>query len=151
MCGDCSEEERWGRSTGSLSALEAFARECIAADRYPDDNHVFRPFQCAACGAMAFEPTIEHHTGSAEGDFKGVIWGECAACGRRQRLFSFIGQHRTWLREEKPVCACGNGSFVVAECERIEGEKGLQGFFDEGVVVGACCGCGHNQAFVYTD
>jgi len=135
----------------SLSDLEAFARERIAAHRYPNDYHFFRPFKCDACGVVAFEMTIGHHTGSKKGDFKGVIWGECVECGSKKRLFSFTGKHRKRLREEKPVCECGNRSFVVAECERIEGDEGVMGFFDEGVVVGNCCRCGRNRAFVYTD
>jgi len=134
-----------------LSDLEVFAKERIAAHRYPDDYHFFRAFKCDACGVVAFELIIEHHTGSKEGDFKGVIWGECAECGIKKRLFSFTGEHRKRLREERPVCECGHGSFVVGECERIEGDEGLTGFFDEGVVVGKCCRCGRNRAFVYTD
>ena len=135
----------------SISDLEAFARECIAAGRYPDDQHPFRLFQCHACGVAAFQVTIEHHTGSTQGDFKGMIWGTCAQCGRRERLFSFTGEHRKWLSEEKPACACGDQSFLVGICERIEGEKGLPGFFDEGVVVGKCNRCGRNRAIVCTD
>jgi hypothetical protein len=55
------------------------------------------------------------------------------------------------LRKEKPVCECGNTHFLVAICERIEGEEGLAGFFDEGVIVGQCSRCSRNRAFVYTD
>jgi len=135
----------------SLSDLEAFARKRIAAHHYPDDYHSFRLFKCDTCGMVAFEITIEHHTGSKKGDFKGVIWGECTKCGNRKRLLSFTGEHRERLREEKPACECGNRSFIVGECERIEGDEGVMGFFDEGVVVGKCCRCGRNRAFVYTD
>ena len=135
----------------SLSDLEAFARQQIAAQRYPDDHHPFRVFACDECGVVAFELTIEHHSGSVEGGFKGVIWGVCTQCGDRKQLFRFTGEHRKRLREEQPVCECGHAGFLVAECERIEGEKGLAGFFDEGVVVGKCSRCGRNRAFVYTD
>jgi hypothetical protein len=55
------------------------------------------------------------------------------------------------LREEKPACECGNITFIVGECERIEGNEGVMGFFDEGVVVGKCSRCGRMRAFVYTD
>jgi hypothetical protein len=134
-----------------LSDLEAFARKRIAAQRYPDDYHFFTPFRCDACGVVPFELTIEHHTGSKKGNFKGVIWGECTECGNRKRLFSFTGEHRERLREEKPVCRCGNESFLVAECERIERDEGVMGFFDEGVVVGKCSHCGRNRALVDTD
>lgn len=134
-----------------LSDLEAFAKREIAAHRYPDDYHIFTTFKCDVCGAVPFVLTIEHHTGSKQGDFKGIIWGECTACGSRKRVFSFTGEHRKQLREEKPACGCGNSSFLVGECERIEGDEGLMGFFDEGVVVGKCSQCGQNRALVHTD
>ena len=134
-----------------LADLEAYAKKRIAADRYPNDYHVFKPYKCDACGVVPFELTIEHHTGSKKGNFKGLIWGVCAECGSRKRVFSFTGKHRERLREEKPVCRCGNGSFLVGECERIERDDGLMGFFDEGVVVGKCSHCGRNRALVYTD
>ena len=34
---------------------------------------------------------------------------------------------------------------------RIEGDEGVMGFFDEGVVVGKCSNCGRNRVFVHTD
>ena len=134
-----------------LSDLEAYAQEQIAADRYPDDYHFFMPFKCDTCGVVPLELTIEHHTGSKKGNFRGVIWGACTVCGSRKRIFSFTGAHRAPLREESPACKCGHTSFLVGECERIEGDEGVMGFFDEGVVVGKCSHCGHNQAFVHTD
>ncbi len=135
----------------SLSDLEAYARERIAAHRYPDDYHFFTPAKCHTCGVVPLELTIEHHTGSKKGNFKGVILAQCSVCGGTERIFSFTGQHRKRVRAEKPVCQCGNGHFLVGECERIEGGEGLPGFFDEGVVVGKCSRCGRNRAFVYTD
>jgi hypothetical protein len=95
--------------------------------------------------------TIEHHTGSKANNFRGVIWAECSQCGGRKRIFSFTGKGRSPERVEIPTCRCGNGAFIVAEMERIEGSEGIPGFFDEGVVVGSCSGCGRNSAFVYTD
>lgn len=133
------------------SDLQVFARECIRADHYPHDYHSFARFKCRVCGVVPFELTIEHHTGSAKGDFKGVILGRCSECGGKERLFSFTGSHRARLREEKPPCKCGNASFFAGNCERIEGDEGLRGFFDEGVIVGQCSRCGRNHAFVYTD
>jgi hypothetical protein len=134
-----------------LSDLETFAKKRIAAHRYPNDYHFFTPFKCDACGVVPLELTIEHHSGSRKGDFKGIIWGECTECGSRKRVFSFTGEHRKRLREEKPACTCGSASFLVGECERIEREEGVMGFFDEGVVVGKCSHCGRNRALVYTD
>jgi hypothetical protein len=134
-----------------ISDLRTFALECLAADRYPQDYHTWKLFTCEACGGDTFAVTVEHHTGSKRGDFKGLIWGDCEACGHRQQLFGFTGAHRKHLRDEAPACRCGSRAFAVGECERIEGEEGLMGFFDEGVVVGQCRHCGGFRAFVYTD
>ncbi len=135
----------------SLSALLGFARACLDADQYPGDHHKLTIFRCARCGVRPLTLTIEHHSGSSPGDFKGVIAARCSACGREEQVFSFTGEHRKWTREEKPACSCGNDEFLAAMLERIEGEQGLVGFFDEGVVVGECSQCGRHTAFVYTD
>jgi hypothetical protein len=139
------------RSKSAYSDLEAYARKRIAAHRYPGDYHAFRILGCSACGAVPLELTIEHHAGSRKGDFKGVIYAQCSECNQNDRIFSFTGRHRRRVREAKPVCRCGSARFLVAECERIERDEGVLGFFDEGVVVGKCSECGRNQAFVYTD
>jgi len=135
----------------SLADLEAYARKRIAAERYPGDYHHFRLFACDGCGVVPLELTIEHHTGSKKGNFRGVIYGRCGECGNRKRVFSFTGKHREPAREERPTCRCGNRSFLVGECERIEREEGLLGFFDEGVVVGMCSACGRKRVMVETD
>jgi len=134
-----------------LSDLERYAGKCIDAHRYPNDVHKFTAKRCPACGVVPFELTIEHHSGSKKKNFRGVIFGECTQCKSKGRIFSFTGDHRTPEREEKPVCKCGGVLFVVGECERIERDEGLLGFFDEGVVVGKCIECGRNRAFVFTD
>jgi ribosomal protein S14 len=135
----------------SLSDLVSFAKDCIAAERYPNDYHTFTPFKCRHCGVVPMELSIEHHRGSKKGNFKGLITGRCANCGSEDSLFSFTGAGREPLRLKKPVCKCGGTEFFAANCERIEGAKGLPGFFDEGVIVGQCSRCGRNHAFVYTD
>ena len=132
---------------GEISAMDG-AGSATRYDGCMDEHYHFR---CDRCGVVPFAVTIEHHSGSKAGDFKGVIRGECAECATQKTLLSFTGQHRRRLREEKPVCRCGNGTFVAAECERIEGDGGLLGFFDEGVVVGQCPRCGRNRALVHTD
>jgi hypothetical protein len=132
-------------------ALEDFARTCINADKYPHDDHYFNLFTCNSCRNSTFKITIEHHTGSEGYNFRGIIRGECAGCGYLGRLFTFTGEHRSLLREERPACECGSRSFVVGQCERFEGEEGLTGFFDEGVIVGKCRDCHRNRAFIYTD
>lgn len=134
-----------------LADLKNFAYKCIAAQRYPGDFHTFNPARCSECGNIAFELTIEHHTGSQKSNFRGLIWAQCLSCGAEERIFSFTGKHRQRIRDEKPRCICGNSGFFVAECERIERGDGTLGFFDEGVVVGKCSICDRNRAFVFTD
>lgn len=135
----------------ALSDLEAFAKQRIAAQRYPNDYHFFTPFKCDDCEVVPFALIIEHHTGSTKKNFRGEIFGLCSECGSRKRVFSFTGAHRKRMREERPTCKCGHTEFLVGECERVEGDEGVMGFFDEGVVVGKCSGCGRNRVFVYTD
>ena len=139
------------KSIPSFSGLEGFARKCIDAHRYPGDYHRFTLARCSTCGVVPFALTIEHHTGSRKGNFKGRISGLCPDCGEATRVFSFTGKHREALRSENPVCKCGNERFYVGECERIERDEGLLGFFYEGVVAGQCSGCGRNKALVHTD
>jgi hypothetical protein len=137
--------------SSSIATLEDFARECINSGAYPDDYHIFSLFTCSSCRSEVFRLTIEYHTGSEDWDFKGIIWGECTTCGYIMRLFTYTGESRQKLREERPSCSCGNRDFIAGLCERIEGEQGIPGFFDEGVVAGRCTGCNTNRAFVYTD
>jgi hypothetical protein len=135
----------------SLSELDDFAKQCINSQGHPEDIHNFNLFSCSECKSEAFKLTIEHHTGSEEWDFRGIIWGECTICGYLNRLFIFTGDSRQALREERPDCECGSRDFIVGLCEGIEGEKGIPGFFDEGVMVGKCIHCNRNKAFIYTD
>jgi hypothetical protein len=139
------------KQPGSLSELDDFARQCIDSQDHPADIHHFTLFPCSECNSETLRLTIEHHSGSEEWDFKGIIWGECTTCGYLNRLFTFTGDSRQALREERPFCECGSRDFMVGMCERIEGEEGIPGFFDEGVIVGKCTLCNRNRAFVYTD
>jgi len=136
---------------GTLPELDDFARQCIHSQDHPEDIHHFNLFFCGECKSAALRLTIEHHTGSEEWDFKGIVWGECSGCGYLNRLFTFTGDSRQPFREERPVCECGGRDFSVGLCERTEGEQGIPGFFDEGVMVGKCILCNRNRAFVYTD
>ncbi len=135
----------------SSSPLLRFARERLCADQHPADDHQFTVFRCAICGRRELRLRIEHHSGSSQRDFKGVVFAHCGVCDREERFFSFTGDHRKPVRNERPVCRCGHGEFLVAMLERIEGEQGLVGFFDEGVIVGECARCGRHKVFVYTD
>ena len=67
--------------SSDLSDLEAFAKERIAAQRYPNDLHPCRVAACEKCGVAPFELTIEHEGGSKPGRFKGVTWVWCSRCG----------------------------------------------------------------------
>jgi hypothetical protein len=134
-----------------ISELDDFARQCIDSHNHPDDYHRFTLFKCNSCKLSRFRLTIEHHTGSEEWNFRGIIWGECAGCGYLMRLFTFTGEHRQTIRDYRPECECGNRTFSVAMCERYEGERGIPGFFDEGVIVGKCEDCGRKSTIVFTD
>jgi len=135
----------------SLSDLDAFAEQCINSHNYPDHFHKFRLYVCNSCRSETFKLTIEHHAGSEEWNFRGIIWGECTSCGYLGPLFTFTGPHRKWLKEERPECECGSRVFTAGQCERFEGEQGIPGFFDEGVIVGKCTVCKRNRVFIYTD
>jgi hypothetical protein len=135
----------------TISQIDDFARQCIHSQNHPGDYHKFTLFKCNSCKSSSFRITIEHHTGSEEWNFRGIIWGECAGCGYLMRLFTFTGEHRQRIRDDRPECECGNRSFVAGMCERFEGEEGIPGFFDEGVIVGRCTECSRKRAFVFTD
>ncbi len=135
----------------SLVNLKIYAEDQIAAHHYPDDRHTFRPANCVTCGVVPVVVTIKHHSGSTKQDFKGQIVTKYTICGEAPIFMSFTGPHRKPKSEETPTCDCGINSFLVAECERIEGDAGIPGFFDEGVIVGQCAACGQNHTFVYTD
>jgi hypothetical protein len=134
-----------------VSELEDFARNNINSQDHPDDDHIFILFKCNSCGSPIFRLTIEHHTGSEVWNFRGIIWGECSECGYLGRLFTFTGNNRVKVREERPECECGSRIFITGQCERFEGNKGIPGFFDEGVIVGRCTLCNRNRVFVFTD
>jgi len=131
--------------------LEDFARKSINSNAYPDAFHKFTLYRCNDCKSSDFELTIEHHTGSEHWSFRGIIWGRCAGCGYLMRLFTFTGTHRRKLRDERPECDCGNRVFTAGQCERIEGENGIPGFFDEGVIVGKCTVCNRKKVMAFTD
>ena len=135
----------------AVSDLRSFGLSCLKADRYPNDYHTFVSFKCEECGADRFQVRIIHHSGSKPGDFKGTVEGKCEDCGTVRKVLSYTGSHRKPLQENRPRCSCGSSVYTVAECERIEGDDGLYGFFDEGVLVGKCSGCGRNEVFVETD
>ena len=135
----------------ALADLEAFAKRYIAAERFPNDIHRFTAAACPRCGVVPLTLTIEHHTGSKKQDFKGRITAHCGTSGRTFSVLSFTGAQRKPVREEQPECRCGSVDFLVGECERVERDGGLPGFFAERVVVGNCVVCGRDLAFVYTD
>jgi hypothetical protein len=134
----------------TLHDIQSFAKKQIAAEKYPDAYHHTRFAKCDNCGIVPFSLAIEYHSGAKKSNFRGVIWAQCE-CGRKERIFSFTGDHRKPEWQEIPACTCGNTWFLVCECERFEGDEGPFGFFDEGVVVGKCSECGRNRVMVTTD
>ena len=135
----------------SLAKLEKFAKNKLDAHRFPNDRYTFRPAHCANCGVMPVTLEIEHHTGSSKDNFRGIIRATCSNCGDQFRFLSFTGEHRKPEFVESPKCVCGNVVFLTAESERYEGDDGLPGFFDEGVVAGQCAECGRHQLIISTD
>lgn len=125
----------------TYAKLRRFAFAQLAADRYPHDHHHFYPKVCETCGGSFRSLIVTHHTGSRPGNFRGDVLGHCAACGSETVLFYFTGADRAPQRREEISCVCGRGAMDVAVAERIEGDEGLPGFFDEGVVVAHCAGC----------
>lgn len=134
-----------------LEGLREFALGCLNAAAYPSDYHPFQPYGCSECGVAPLSLVVESYTGCEEGDFHGVITGTCEKCGRTEVKFSVTGERSRPEKAEMPCCECGNSVFWLAMCERYEGEEGLPGFFDEGVMAGQCTACGKNRAIVYTD
>jgi len=131
-----------------LSHLGAFALQRIAAERYPDADHIFVPATCPRCGIAPFVLRVEHHTGSQPGRFHSVVDAHCPQCGDEVTILSFTGPHRSPERVEHPVCRCGSAPLYVATCER---DESIPGFFDEGVIVACCAHCGQLQVVVHTD
>ncbi len=74
----------------AFSSLQAFAKKNIDAHRYPNDYHFFTSAKCPACGVVPLELTIEHHSGSKNGNFKGVIFGRCVECRGKARIASQV-------------------------------------------------------------
>ena len=143
--------ESYMTNKASLAKLEKFARNKLDAHRYPNARHTFRPAHCGKCGVMPVTLDIEHHTGSSNDNFRGIIRVTCSNCGDQFQFLSFTGEHRKPEFVETPKCVCGSFVFLTAECERHEGDDGIPGFFDEGVVVGQCAECGRHQLFISTD
>lgn len=135
----------------SSAELAQFARECLGERDGSQEHYTFRVFGCSTCDGQVFVLNVEHHTGSEINDFRGVIRGHCVACSEVARLYTLTGEHRQPVGEDAVVCNCGSDHFIAAECERFEGEEGLPGFFDEGVVVTYCVECGENSRLVMVD
>jgi len=140
-----------------LLDLKEFALKKIAAEKYPNDYHWIKIFRCDICGITPLRIKLEHHAGyrlgsSISNDFVGIFWGTCTKCDKKIKFFSITNEYSKTVRVEYPKCGkCGNDAFYVLECERYEGENGLKGFFDEGIVVGKCSECNTLMVIVQTD
>ena len=144
LCGDQLDEY-------PLASLRTFALKALAADEYPRARHRCRVPSCPACGAGPLEVTVEAHTGATEPNFRGVVFARCPRCGSETSIFRFTGPHRKAESRERLSCHCGHDQFWLTICERTEGDEGLPGFFDEGVVAGCCAECGGRQIVVAFD
>ncbi len=136
--------------------LDEYAKEQLNVSAYADDVHVCTTFQCEYCGrAVPFSVLISYSEACDKArppsDFAGTVYGTCTECGTGKILFSIVTNGRPEVEDEHPVCSCGSDAFILCMCERYEGEYGLAGFFDEGVIVGKCAVCGTNRTFLFTD
>ena len=147
------------KSLVNVDTIEQFARNALCTEACPpDDFFQFALYECLKCGGPALMLlTLEHHTGSADSDFKGRITGQCGICDESRALLSCTGstlnpatgqlEARTPLRQDRPHCECGNPAFAVASCLYFEEAD----FFDDGVVVGQCPQWGKCRVFVQLD
>jgi len=136
--------------------LENYAKEQINAEAYADDVHICTQFRCNHCELIApFSLLISYSNACDENrpasDFAGTIYSTCSICGSVETPLSIIRGNHPEAEKEHPVCSCGSNSFFLCMCERYEGAHGLEGFFDEGVIVGKCSSCGSFRTFLFTD
>ena len=140
----------------SDNELEEYAKNQINAAAYADDVHTCNHFECGHCNEVVpFTLRISYSDACDDArpaqDFAGTVYGTCGKCGSTDSLFGIIRGRFPETEQEHPVCSCGSDSFFLCMCERYEGAYGLQGFFDEGVIVGKCSTCGILRTFLYTD
>jgi hypothetical protein len=136
--------------------LEDYGKEQINAAAYSDDVHICTLFSCEHCERISpFSLLISYSTACDRArpaaDFAGTVQGTCSQCGTTDVLFGIKRGNHPESETEHPVCSCGSDAFVLCLCERYEGASGLQGFFDEGVLVGKCATCGSHKTFLFTD
>jgi hypothetical protein len=136
--------------------IEEYARGQINAAAYSDDIHRCYLFHCNACQRVVpFSLRISYSEACSDGrpayDFAGTVFGTCTHCNQEQILLSIKVDDFEEDEQEYPVCSCGSDTFVLCMCDRYEGPSGLEGFFDEGVLVGKCETCGTHRTFLYTD
>ena len=134
-----------------VDELRRFVLEALRADAYPTDHHHLRLFRCSECGLAPQAVTVKHHKRSQPRDFRGVIAAACEGCGGEATVFSYTALEPEPEREERLRCECGAGYFWLMIGDRIEGDDGLPGFFDEGVVAARCARCARQQIVVYYD
>ena len=136
--------------------LEAFARKQINAETYPDDVHICNQFRCKQCAEVVpFSLCISYSRACDDArpaqDFAGTVHSTCSKCGSKGIVLSIKRGAFPEEEQETPRCSCGSDSFYLCMCERYEGANGLEGFFDEGVIVGKCSRCGALKTFLFTD
>jgi len=136
--------------------LEDYAKEQINAGAYSDDVHTCTLFRCEKCErTVPFVIEISYSAACDKArpalDFAGTVSGTCGDCGMIQTLFSIKRGDYPEVEQEYPVCSCGSYTYITCLCERYEGASGLQGFFDEGVIVGKCATCGTHRTFLFID
>jgi hypothetical protein len=133
-----------------------FAKRQVNAEAYPTDEHRCALFQCGNCGTVTPLSVFISYSEACDErrpaqDFAGTVYGTCEICGDTRTLFSIKRGAFSEKEHEHPICDCGSEHFYVCLCERYEGEEGLKGFFDEGVIAAKCRSCGEHRALLFTD
>ncbi|MBN2229065.1 MAG: hypothetical protein JW779_05680 [Candidatus Thorarchaeota archaeon] len=117
--------------------------------------HICNQFRCKQCSSDIFSLRISYSIASDRKrpaqDFAGTVHSRCSTCGSTGIVLSIIRGENPEDEQETPRCSCGSDTFILCMCERYEGVEGLQGFFDEGVLVGKCSDCGSLKTFLFTD
>jgi len=77
------------------------------------------------------------------------VWGQCGGCGHQAVVAAKVRQDPPSAEPgalKRVDCACGQRGLALLMVERWD-----DGFYDEGVLGGACVACGACQAVVDLD
>lgn len=136
--------------------LEEYAKKQINASAYSDDIHICNQFRCKQCADIVPFSLLISYSEACDNmrpaqDFAGTVHSTCSKCGSKGVVLCIKRGEYSEVEQEIPRCSCGSDTFFLSMCERYEGAYGLEGFFDEGVLVGKCSRCGNLKTFLFID